>query len=414
MIREQNKIPNLEQRLARILSRRGTQKFNKLTVGKGFLRGSIIYTDVASGDNLRRYADAIGDFNPRFRDSDYAKMTKYKRLVAQPTFLSSAAHHLDPLAHEEVMEDMRGGYHTTGARAFNSGNEWEYFRPVLEDDKLDFNGIGLIDAKIVQSKFSGKMMVTTSVCQYRNQQSEIVGLVKSYVHHSSSDQSTLNKGKYDAFIQPYKYTDDEIAKIEDDRKKEEMRGSWPRYWEDVNEGDSLGYIVVGPWTIMSFFAWEAAAPSPSLKGIRFPLAGDGGVYDPRINTRTTLGPHCDYDLGRAVGVQGNYDLGVERECLMSILFTNWMGDDGFLWKYSIQFRAFVVHGDTCWYRGKIVKKYIDDGKYCVDIEHWGENQRGERVTVGKATIILPSKVHGEVKYPTPRSVEDVLQETSHK
>ena len=288
------------------------------------------------------------------------------------------------------------------------------FRPVLEDDKLDFNGIGLIDAKIVQSKFSGKMMVTTSVCQYRNQQSEIVGLVKSYVHHSSSDQSTLNKGKYDAFIQPYKYTDDEIAKIEDDRKKEEMRGSWPRYWEDVNEGDSLGYIVVGPWTIMSFFAWEAAAPSPSLKGIRFPLAGDGGVYDPRINTRTTLGPHCDYDLGRAVGVQGNYDLGVERECLMSILFTNWMGDDGFLWKYSIQFRAFVVHGDTCWYRGKIVKKYIDDGKYCVDIEHWGENQRGERVTVGKATIILPSKVHGEVKYPTPRSVEDVLQETSHK
>ena len=127
MIREQNKIPNLEQRLARILSRRGTQKFNKLTVGKGFLRGSIIYTDVASGDNLRRYADAIGDFNPRFRDSDYAKMTKYKRLVAQPTFLSSAAHHLDPLAHEEVMEDMRGGYHTTGARAFNSGNEWEYF-----------------------------------------------------------------------------------------------------------------------------------------------------------------------------------------------------------------------------------------------------------------------------------------------
>ena len=66
------------------------------------------------------------------------------------------------------------------------------------------------------------------------------------------------------------------------------------------------------------------------KGIRFPIGGDGGIYDPRINARTTLGPHADYELGRAVGVQGNYDLGVERECLVSILFTNWMGDDGFL------------------------------------------------------------------------------------
>jgi hypothetical protein len=230
-------------------------------------------------------------------------------------------------------------------------------------------------------------------------------LVKSFVHHSPGDQATVSKGKYDAFIKLYQYSDVEIARIEEDRKKEEIRGNCPRYWEDVNEGESIGHIVVGPWTIMSFFAWESAA---GMKGIRFPLSIDGGVYDPRINTRTTLNPHCDNDLARAVGVQGGYDLGVERECLVSILFTNWMGDDGFLWKYSIQFRGFVIHGDTCWYRGKIVKKYIDDGKYCVDIEHWGENQRGVTVTLGKATIILPSKICGEVKYPTPRSIEDVF------
>jgi len=38
-----------------------------------------------------------------------------------------------------------------------------------------------------------------------------------------------------------------------------MRGNKPRYWEDVSEGDSLGYIVVGPWNINSFFAWVSAA-----------------------------------------------------------------------------------------------------------------------------------------------------------
>ena len=166
------KVPSLEERLAYVLSQRGIQKFNKATMAAGLPRGSIVYTDVASADNIRRYADAIGDFNPRFRDSDYAKVTKYGRLIAQPTFLSSAAHHLDPLAHEEVTEGRPDGYHTAGARAFNSGNEWEYFRPVFEDDRLDFNGVGLIDAKIVKSKFSGQMMVTTSICQYRNHRGE--------------------------------------------------------------------------------------------------------------------------------------------------------------------------------------------------------------------------------------------------
>jgi len=408
MTNPETKMPSLEERLANVLSKRGTFKFDRSNIEATLPRGSIAYTDIASADNIRRYADAIGDFNARFRDSDYAKATKYGRLVAQPTFLSSAAHHLDHLAHEEIREGRPAGYQTAGARGFNSGNEWEYFKPVLEDDRLDFNGVGPIDAKIVKSKFSGQMMVTTGICQYRNHRGEVLALAKGYVHHTPSNEASIKRGKYEEFIKPYRYSDEEVAKIEEDKKKEEMRGNRPRYWEDVAEGDSLGHMVVGPWTIMSFFAWTSAA---GMKGIRFPLtvgSPTGGIYDPRINARTMLGPHADYELGRAVGVQGNYDLGVERECLVSILFTNWMGDDGFLWKYYIQFRGFVVHGDTCWYRGKIVRKYIDDGKYCVDLEHWGENQRGIKVTQGTATIILPSKVAGQVKYPAPRSIEDVF------
>ena len=409
------KIPSMQERLAYMQSQRGVQKFNKITASALLPRGSIIYVDNASAENIRRYADSIGDFNPRFRDSDYAKATKYERLVAQPTFPAMVAYPVQ--GHEELIAGPKG-YHSLGARSFNSGNEWEYFRPILEDDKLDFYGVGMVDAKLVKSKFSGEMIVTTSLMQYRNQRAEIVALNKSYVHHSPSDEATKSKGKYNDFIKPYKYTDEEIARIEEDKKKEEMRGSRPRYWEDVSEGESIGYIIVGPWTIMNFFSMAGShgavlgsGTGVVNQGIRFPLPKGDGIYDPRINARTSLNPHCDYDLGRAVGVQGNYDLGIERECLVSILFTNWMGDDGFLWKYSIQFRGFVVHGDTCWYRGKIVKKYIDDGKYCVDIEHWGENQRGNKVTVGKATVILPSKVAGQVKYPAQRSIEDIFQPT---
>ena len=113
MAEQELKVPSLEERLANVLAHRGVYKFNRTTEAEGgenhqeLPRGSIVYTDIASADNLRRYADGIGDFNPRFRDSDYAKVTKYGRLIAQPTFLASAAHHV-ARGHEEVVGGSAG------------------------------------------------------------------------------------------------------------------------------------------------------------------------------------------------------------------------------------------------------------------------------------------------------------------
>ena len=84
-----------------------------------------------------------------------------------------------------------------------------------------------------------------------------------------------------------------------------------------------------------------------------------------------------------------------------MVFTNWMGDDGFLWKSSSQIRKFNMLGDVTWCKGKITKKYCDEGKYCVDIDCWCENQRGEVTVPGTATIILPSREYGPVVYPKP-------------
>jgi len=47
-----------EERLAYVLSRRGIQKFDKFTMAKGLPRGSVVYTDLASADNIRRYPTA--------------------------------------------------------------------------------------------------------------------------------------------------------------------------------------------------------------------------------------------------------------------------------------------------------------------------------------------------------------------
>lgn len=406
------RMPSMEERLAYLKKLLDVRKFDKETVAAGLPRGCYIFNDVASADNVRRWAAAMGDLNPRFMDSEYAKKTKYGRLVAPPLFLQSVCFVGTGMLETE----------TEGARGFHSGSEWEFFQPVLEDDRLDFDGRALIDAKAMRSKFSGEMIVMTGICQYRNQRGEIVSLVKGFVHSSAGDQVALGTGKYEDIAKSYKYSDEEIRNIDEDKDKEKMRGSQPRYWEDVVEGESIGHLVIGPHTIMDTIAHYAgtcggfAIGTGSrlcriwIKNMQLPGSEKGPeIYDPRVNAYVNGElAHLDYDLGRATGAPGAYDTGAERECLASILLTNWIGDDGFLWKYSIQFRRFIVHGDTNWFRGKVARKYIDDGKCCVDIEHWGDNQRGGRTTVGRATVILPSGVHGPVKYPTPRSIEDVF------
>ena len=179
MAQPEFKIRSLQERLAEVQSLRGVQKWNRVTMTGGLPRGSIGLIDIATADNIRRYADAIGDFNPRFRDPDYAEVTKYGRLVAQPTFLACAAHHLDHHAHYPEVVGRPNDQNERG-RSWSSEDEWEYFLPVLEDDRLDINGVGLIDAKIVKSEFSGEIMATTSICQYRNHRGEALALAKGY------------------------------------------------------------------------------------------------------------------------------------------------------------------------------------------------------------------------------------------
>ena len=61
--------------------------------------------------------------------------------------------------------------------------------------------------------------------------------------------------------------------------------------------------------------------------------------------------------------------------------------------------------------GKVVKKYIDDGKCCVDIEAWAKNQKDEwSMPPHISTVILPSREHGPVTSypdPAPKLVEEV-------
>ena len=73
------------------------------------------------------------------------------------------------------------------------------------------------------------------------------------------------------------------------------------------------------------------------------------------------------------------------------LMTNWAGDDGWLKRYSVQIRRFVIVGDLVRCRGRVTRTYIEDGEHLVDCQVWSENQRGEVVAPGVATVSLPTR-----------------------
>ena len=335
------KVPSIEERLALLRSWIGAHKFDKSTLSAKVPGGGYINNDVASGDNIRRWATSMGDLNPRYLVHEYASKTKYGRLVAPPLFLQSVCFVGSGMLETEI----------ENARGFHSGSEWEFYQPVLDGDSIDFKGYSVIDAVAASSKFSNQMIIITGACEYANQRKETVGMVKGFVHSSAGDAEALDTGKYKKIAEPYVYTEEELRKIEEDKDRETMRGAEPRYWEDVTEGESIGHIVIGPHTIMDTIAHIAGTQGC------FALAGTGSrltrqwiknmilegsekgpeIWDPRISAFVNGElAHLDYDLGRRTAAPGAYDTGAERECLASVLLTNWMGDDGFLWRYSIQ------------------------------------------------------------------------------
>ena len=48
-------------------------------------------------------------------------------------------------------------------------------------------------------------------------------------------------------------------------------------------------------------------------------------------------------------------------------------------------------GETWWGKGKVTKKYIENGDHYVACDIWVGKGEGEVTTTGRATVILPSR-----------------------
>ncbi|MGZ5092185.1 MAG: FAS1-like dehydratase domain-containing protein [Burkholderiales bacterium] len=348
------------------------------------LRPEGPYLQDVTVDTVRNFCNGIGDLNPLYRDSEYGRNSRYANVIAPPMF---------PMAYGWLGRTRWG---LPGVHGFYAGNDWEVFRNLRPGDRISAEErVVAVDER--QSEFSGRLVIQYVEAHFVNQHDDLIARVLGWCTRHER-KAARDKGKYKD-IKKHEYTADELAEIDKAVVEEDKQicGRNIRYWEDVEEGHELPPIARGPLSMMDTMGFLVGCGRGHTHGVllkgamrhpghffRNPEAGGGVEY-------TGIGHHRE-SVAKEVGVPGTYDYGPQRSAWVATLVTNWMGDAGFLKRITTELRRFNTMGDTTWCKGKVVKKYKQDGYALVDLEVWAENQRGERtVTNAAATVMLPSK-----------------------
>jgi acyl dehydratase len=137
------------------------------------------------------------------------------------------------------------------------------------------------------------------------------------------------------------------------------------YAEDVNVGQALPELVKGP--------------IQQIQLTRY--AGASGDFNPI---------HQDDEFATAAGMGGVFGHGMLTMGFVAQSVTDWAGA-GSVKKLGVRFQGLVRLKDVITCKGRILAKSSKDGTHLVELELWAENQKGERVVTGKATVGLPSR-----------------------
>jgi acyl dehydratase len=340
----------------------------------------------ATRDNIRHYAHGIGDDNPLWCDPDYAAEARFGTIVAPPSFL---------FACDRIISGYVGGL--PGVHAMWSGADWTWHLPLKRNDEVTTEA-HLKELIEHQTRFAGRAVQQIYHVKFYNQRLELVAEADSWCFRTDRDFAREQGTKYEGLKgKPQRrYTEAELEKVWQLYANEEVRGSTPRYFEDVAVGEALPTMAKGPMTVTGFIAFAQ---------------GWGGLYIranklawKMIHRHKGLGipnrfgiPDCpervhwEPEFAHMVGAPGAYDYGPERCSWLTHHLTNWMGDDGFLRRATCKIRRHNPEGDLLFIDGKVIAKRVENGRHLVDIEQSAVNQDGDLSILGTGTVELQSR-----------------------
>ncbi|HYR47380.1 MAG TPA: MaoC/PaaZ C-terminal domain-containing protein, partial [Candidatus Polarisedimenticolia bacterium] len=94
--------------------------------------------------------------------------------------------------------------------------------------------------------------------------------------------------------------------------------------------------------------------------------------------------HYDQDFARSVSLPGVILHGLLKAGYLGQLLTDWVGDGGTLKSFEVSYRGVDVPDKPYRCRGRITK--VDGNN--VELDVWGEDENGQKTTLGTATVEL--------------------------
>lgn len=147
------------------------------------------------------------------------------------------------------------------------------------------------------------------------------------------------------------------------------------HYESVEPGDMLPALRKGPLTTAHLMRWSAAIENWH-----------------RIH----------YDRGFAVEhdrLPGLMVNGTLKQQFVLETLRRWAGEEGWVWKVAVQYRAMNLEGETLRIWGRVVSKLACPDFGLVELEVGILNDRDAESTPGKAVVALPYRNGKAVPYP---------------
>ena len=384
-----------EAELERLLARKGVPRDTQGSLMRrpkvSDTKADLVIRRGACGEAAR----AFGDMNPLYHDVEYAERSIWGHLLCPPGVLSRT----------DKVNGATDGF--PGCHTIWRGCDLEWKRPIFEGDGL-VSVSYLTDARLVESKFGGgKNAVQDYETEISLLDGEVVGFYRTSWHRFSR-KGAKESSKYVDRTRP-QWTDEDLEAVWDEYARQNLsnrRGERPLYWEDVEEGTDIPYIIKGPTTLTSKLAFEIRGPGGWLVGHelarelwqQYPalaIRNEENVPEPPVAIHWT-NERCQ----KYLGMPAAYEAGYERLNWLTQMLMYWIGDHGMPAKLSMQFRGFHWQGDVVRLYGRVTDKEVSsDGRHLVNLNIETRSHRDETTTKGTAQVELPSRKAGKEIWP---------------
>ena len=195
-------------------------------------------------DLIRHFADAMGDRNPLWRNTEYATKTRWGGIIAPPTIGDSI---IQPYSGKFETSEIIPKFQTFFV--VPNGSTRQMFQVIRPGDKFRavqyFMGLTEMEPYLPEpSREFDDVMRRILI----NQRDEIVSVhdrhMRIVINHAlDKDHPYWPKRR------KRRLTDEERDAITRGYDEEKIRGSNILYWEDVNEGEDIKPLTVGPLNV---------------------------------------------------------------------------------------------------------------------------------------------------------------------